>query len=96
MKIEDWRSEIDDIDQQLLRLLNRRARLAVEVGQIKRAAGLAIEDAQREREVIARACCANQGPLDDAAVTRLFRCVIRESKQVEEAAVEQTPNRQVM
>jgi len=36
MSIEDWRSEIDEIDTELLGLLNRRASLAVRVGQSKR------------------------------------------------------------
>ena len=32
MNIEYWRSEIDETDRELLRLLNRRARLAIKVG----------------------------------------------------------------
>jgi chorismate mutase len=88
MQIEDWRMEIDEIDQELLRLLNRRAHMATEVGMLKRSAGIAIQDPQRERDVIARVCCANAGPLDGQAVKRLFRHIIRESKRVEEAAVE--------
>ncbi|MEJ7617673.1 MAG: chorismate mutase [Pyrinomonadaceae bacterium] len=87
MKIEDWRTEIDELDRELLRLLNRRAHMATEVGLLKRTAGIAIADPQRERDVIARVCCANPGPLDSQAVGRLFRHIIRESKRVEEIAV---------
>lgn len=87
MEIEDWRIEIDDIDDELLRLLNRRASLAVEVGLIKRKRGTPITDPARERQVIARLSAANQGPLDAAAVAKLFRQIIRESKRVEEQAV---------
>ncbi len=86
MTIEDWRVEIDKIDGELLRLLNERARLAVSVGESKRAAGLAVADREREREVIVRACRANTGPLDDGAVARLFRAVIRESRRLQTAA----------
>lgn len=39
MNIEYWRTEIDEVDRELLRLLNRRARLAIKVGALKRAAG---------------------------------------------------------
>ena len=35
MDIEHWRKEIDDIDSELLRLLNMRARLAIKVGVLK-------------------------------------------------------------
>lgn len=93
MKIEDWRAEIDEIDNELLRLLNRRARLASEVGFLKRRAGIPIHDSCRESEVIGRVCQANVGPLDERAVARLFRHIIRESKRVEEQAVEQLTER---
>lgn len=83
MTIEDWREEIDATDDELLRLLNRRAQLAIEVGALKRAAGLPLCDATRERAIVARLCCANAGPLNNKAVAELFRLIIRESRRVE-------------
>lgn len=83
MDIEDWRIEIDEIDKELLRLLNMRARLAVKVGVSKRAAGLPLCDPERERDVIRRAQRANVGPLDERAIIKLFRRIIRESRRVE-------------
>jgi chorismate mutase len=70
----------------LLRLLNTRARLAVQIGVLKRRAGLPIEDAERERDVLARACRANAGPLDERAVTEIFRRIIIESRRLEARA----------
>jgi len=90
MTIEDWRVEIDKVDAELLRLLNLRAGLAVRVGETKRVAGLSVFDGGREQEVVERARRANAGPLDDAAVERLFRLIIAESRRVEERAVEQS------
>lgn len=83
MTIEDWRVEIDKIDEELLRLLNARAAIAVRVGESKRVAGLSVLNRGREREVIERARRANRGPLDDEAVERLFRAVIRESRRLQ-------------
>jgi chorismate mutase len=83
MTIEDWRVEIDKIDAELLRLLNARAAIAVRVGESKRVAGLSVCDRGREREVVERARAANRGPLDDEAVERLFRAVIRESRRLQ-------------
>ena len=83
MGIEDWRAQIDEVDGELLRLLNRRARLAAQIGALKRHAGLSLYDAGRERDVIARACRDNRGPLDERAVVELFRHIIRESRRVE-------------
>jgi chorismate mutase len=90
MSIEDRRAEIDAIDAELLRLLNMRASLAVKVGESKRAAGLSVCDRARESEVIARACRANTGPLDESAVTTLFKCIIRASRMVEARSLAQS------
>ena len=89
MTIDDWRSEINAIDDDLLRLLNMRARIAVKVGHSKKLAGFALCDPAREQEVIERACRANQGPLDEEAIVELFACIIRESRRVEAQATEQ-------
>lgn len=83
MNIEDWRIEIDEIDEELIRLLNRRARLATKVGVLKMKAGIAICDPERERTVISRVLSANAGPLDEKAVGKIFRRIIRESRRVE-------------
>ena len=89
MTIEDWRDEIDRIDDELLRLLNERARLAVRVGELKRLAGLSVFDLVREREVITRVCQSNTGPLAAQGVARIFRRIIRESRRVRAQAIEQ-------
>jgi chorismate mutase len=87
MTIEDWRAEINAIDSELLRLLNERARLAVKVGEKKKVAGLSVCDHKREREVIERAQQANEGPLDERAILKIFRRVIFESKRIEANAM---------
>ena len=85
MDIEHWRKEIDEIDAELLRLLNMRARLAVKVGALKQAAHLPFCDPDRERTVLRRLQEINSGPLDERAVGKLFRRIIRESRRVEAA-----------
>jgi chorismate mutase len=83
MTIEHWRSEIDEVDRELLRLLNRRARLAMKVGALKQNAGLPCCDNERERDVLTTLQQANSGPLDSRAVGKLFRRIIRESRTLE-------------
>jgi len=85
MDIEYWRKEIDDIDVELLRLLNMRARLAMKVGALKQAANLPFCDPERERTVLERLQEMNCGPLDERAVDKLFRRIIRESRRVQAA-----------
>ena len=83
MDIEHWRSEIDQIDAELLRLLNIRARLALKVGALKQAADLPFCDPERERTVLQRLQEINSGPLDERAVGKVFRRIIRESRRVQ-------------
>lgn len=64
------RTGIDRIDDELLRLINERARLAQQVGEIKQGA---IYRPEREAQVLRRIAAANSGPLPDAAVQRITR-----------------------
>jgi chorismate mutase len=82
--IATWREQIDAVDSELLRLLNRRAELAIAVGTLKRRSSVPFCDPQRERQVLLRARQANNGPLDDHAVAKIFRCIVDESRRAEE------------
>ena len=86
MDIEHWRKEIDEIDAELLRLLNIRARLALKVGALKQAAHLPFCDPERERIVLERLQEINAGPLDERAIGKVFRRIIRESRRVQGVA----------
>lgn len=87
MAIQKWRKQIDGIDRELLRLLNRRARLALRVGAVKKMAGLGLRDPAREREILRHVVRLNPGPLDERAVADLFRRIIRESRRLEARAL---------
>ncbi len=69
------RSEIDALDAQLLDFLNRRARCAQKVGEIKARHGDAgfIYRPEREAQVLRRIQELNPGPLSSESVTWLFR-----------------------
>jgi chorismate mutase len=88
MDIETWRKEIDDIDAELLRLLNMRARLALKVGALKQAADLPCCDPERERNVLQRLRDINSGPLDERAIGKVFRRIICESRRVQAAIIQ--------
>ena len=88
LNIEDWRDEIDNLDEQLVKLLNARSQCAIELGRIKRELGLAIYSPDREREVIAHVTGINPGPLDKTAIRRLFERIIDESRRIERVTVE--------
>jgi chorismate mutase len=92
LDINDWRDEIDKLDEQLVELLNARSHCAIELGRIKRELGLAIYSPDREKEVIAHVTSINHGPLDRRAIRRLFERIIDESRSIERVTVEKEAN----
>jgi chorismate mutase len=84
--IESLRKRIDELDEQLVRLLSARAACALEVGRAKKAAGIQIYQPSREAEVLAHVAHVNRGPLDDGAVRRLFERIIDEARRLERIA----------
>jgi chorismate mutase len=80
--LEQWRSEIDQLDDVLLRLLNRRAEIAGEIAVIKVASGLPALDAAREARVLSRIAAQNTGPLDDQSVRAIFSSIIHETRRL--------------
>lgn len=87
------REAIDHVDEVLVRLLNQRARYAVEVGQIKSVMQAAVYSPDREKQVLANVEAWSEGPLDGAAVRRLFERIIDESRRVEREAGKQEEGR---
>jgi chorismate mutase len=85
---DDWRKRIDEIDQQLVRLLNERSQCAVEIGHIKRKLSVPAWQPQREAEILRNVVKSNHGPLDDAAIRRLFERIIDEARSLERHAME--------
>jgi len=54
-RLHKLRKRIDEIDEQITELLEERARIAKEIGEIKKELNLPIRDEKREKEVLKRA-----------------------------------------
>ncbi|HXG19370.1 MAG TPA: prephenate dehydratase [Methylomirabilota bacterium] len=78
------REQIDRIDAQVLNLLNRRARLAMRIGQLKNQERASVYAPGRERQVLARLMELNPGPLSNEAIRAIYREVISASRALEE------------
>lgn len=85
--IDDWRRKIDDVDEELVRLLNERATYANEIGKVKEKLGMDAYSPQREEEVIQNVLRWNRGPLTSTALRRLFERIIDESRRLEREAM---------
>ena len=84
--LAELRQRIDELDEQLVRLLNARAACALEIGRVKKTAGLPVYQPSRETEVLRHVQSINPGPLDDGAVKRLFERIIDEARRLERIA----------
>jgi chorismate mutase/prephenate dehydratase len=73
MSLEDLRKQIDDIDHQLVKLLNERARVVVEIGNLKSKTGGQIYAPDREKEVLERITTSNKGPLPNSCLAAIWR-----------------------
>ena len=83
MSLGALRKRIDEIDAELVRLLNERAGVAVEIGREKRSQGAPVVDAAREGQVLDRVCCLNRGPISAAALQSIYRAVVKECSRLQ-------------
>lgn len=76
MALDDVRNRIDSIDTELLRLLNERAEMVHEVGEIKKANGLEFYAPEREESLLRKLVGRNQeagGKLPEKSVRAIYR-----------------------
>lgn len=77
------RERIDELDREIVRLLNERAQIGIEIGHAKAAAGLRVYDPGREEEVLRRVADANTGPVADEELLGLYRQIIALTRRLE-------------
>ncbi|MFZ4479981.1 MAG: prephenate dehydratase [Rhodoferax sp.] len=83
--LTELRTQIDALDLELLSLLNRRAALAHEVGELKREDGSPVFRPERETAVIAKLQAANAGPLKREGVAVIWREIMSACRALEAA-----------
>jgi len=83
-ELDVLRSQIDELDRRIVKLLNERARLGMAAGAAKTRNGQPIPDAKREREVLVRVAMANDGPIPQDALLALYRMLIETIKRLED------------
>lgn len=83
--LKKLREEIDEIDRSLLELLNKRAEIALKIGQIKRAKGLLFYDPVREKNIINNLVRINKGPFPEETIKSLFREILSATLALQEA-----------
>ncbi len=89
-RLQELRKEIDEIDADLLRMLNRRASLAVEAAEAKSSGDEGVASfycPEREAAIVRNALEKNPGPLVSDSVAKIFREIISSCLSLEEKIV---------
>lgn len=81
-ELKKFRTQIDSIDDALLKLFNQRAQLAQHIGHAKN--GSPVLRPEREAQVLQRMVEANKGPLSAQSVTTLFTEIMSHCRALEE------------
>lgn len=83
--IDLLREKIDAIDQQLMVMINQRAKLAIEIGQIKKLQQESIVyRPEREVQILRKIMKHNPGPIDDNDMAQIFQTVISITRSLQQ------------
>ena len=81
--LEKLRSRIDELDSELLKLLNERAKCVIKIGKIKQKEKKDVLVPLREKELLDRLLTVNKGPMVDEMVIYLFQQIIDTLKDLQ-------------
>jgi chorismate mutase/prephenate dehydratase len=84
MSLDDLRSQLDTIDNQMMALLAQRASLILQVAELKKHHDIPVHVPERENAIMARLRSLNPGPLNGDAIERIYRTIIDEMRKLED------------
>ena len=82
-RILTLRKQIDDLDEEIIRLLRTRMQISKKVGLLKEKLHIPIEDKMRENEIIERLTSKAGKNFSEEQLIRIFTAVFKTSKQVQ-------------
>ncbi|MYL50391.1 3-deoxy-7-phosphoheptulonate synthase [Halobacillus litoralis] len=82
--LDQLRSQLDEVNLQLLNLINKRGDLVKEIGQIKEQQGMNRFDPVRERAMLNQLSQHNKGPFEDSTIVHLFKEIFKAALELQE------------
>ncbi len=76
MQLDDLRKKVDELDEQIVRLISQRAEVARQIGEVKTRSNSTIYAPAREEAVYRHLSDVNQGPLPDGVLRAVYREII--------------------
>jgi chorismate mutase len=82
-RVRELRERVDEVDRELIRALNERARIVQEIMAIKAEAGAPVYDPKREEEILQRVMETNTGPIYDSSMRDIFELILHRIRDLE-------------
>jgi len=82
-KVQELRGRVDEVDKDLVRALNERARIVQEIMRMKAEAGSPVYDPKREEEILRRVVEYNEGPIYDTSMREIFELILHRIRDLE-------------
>jgi chorismate mutase/prephenate dehydratase len=83
--MKKFREKIDTIDENIVKLLNERAKAALEIGKYKKEKKINVVDFHREKEVIANVLSKSDGIIPEKDILNIYREIIAATRKLQES-----------
>ena len=91
--LNEDRHQIDLLDQEILNLLNERAKLSVNIAMLKSRNKMPVFVPERENSLLEQIISMNKGPLTMEAIRNIFLTIMDESKKLQSDILNQNTDR---
>ena len=81
--IGSYRKKIDEIDDTILELINKRLIYGQKIGAIKKKTKSKVLDSSREKEILDRLAMKNPGPLSQDVIFHIFQVIMSASRDIQ-------------
>ena len=82
-RVRGLRERVDEVDRELIRALNERARIVQEIMSLKAESGAPVYDPRREEEILQRVVEQNNGPIYDSSMRDIFGLILHRIRDLE-------------
>ncbi|HEY3447237.1 MAG TPA: chorismate mutase [Myxococcales bacterium] len=93
-KLDGLRQRIGQLNRRILDDLNERLRLVDEIRAVKLERGLAFHDPKREKAMLRELAAANEGPLTEAQLRRIYGAIFEAALEYLEAGAKKKGKRE--
>ena len=81
-QLDALRADVDRIDAEIVRLLSDRAKVVMNIRDLKASHNVAIYDPRREQEIYDKIIAASDGTLYADALRDIYDCILRHMKEL--------------